>query len=42
MRTSASGAWRGSREATDQYVTENDLPVLLNRIDMTGRLVIKV
>lgn len=36
------GAWRGSREATDQYVTENDLPVLLNRIDMTGRLVIKV
>lgn len=35
------GAWRGSREATDQYLAENNLKVFLSRIDMTGRLAIK-
>ena len=36
------GAWRGSREATDQYLAENNLPIFLGRIDVTGRMAIKV
>jgi len=33
------GAWRGAREAVDEYFEGQ--PILLNRIDWTGRLVIK-
>ena len=36
------GHWRGSREATDQYFKETKQSILLNRIDYTGRLGIKV
>jgi O-methyltransferase len=36
------GQWRGAREATDQYFEEIKTPVLLQRIDRTGRLVVKV
>ncbi len=34
------GAWQGARKATDEYFKEKG-PVYLNRIDFTGRLIIK-
>jgi O-methyltransferase len=34
------GHWRGSREAVDEYVDKHQLPVLLQRIDYSGRLVV--
>lgn len=34
------GAWEGARKATDEYFSKNG-PVFLNRIDYSGRLVIK-
>ncbi len=34
------GAWKGARQAVDEYF--RDIPVLLQRLDWTGRLVIKV
>ena len=34
------GAWQGARKATDEYFSKNGL-VFLNRVDYTGRLVIK-
>ena len=36
------GHWSGAKEATDKYFFENKTPILLNRIDYTGRLGIKV
>jgi O-methyltransferase len=35
------GHWRGSRRACDEYFSENHIPILLNRIDYTGRIAIK-
>jgi hypothetical protein len=35
------GHWEGARRAVDQYFQEKNLPVLLNRIDYTGRICIK-
>ena len=35
------GHWRGCRKATDQYFEENNIHVLLNRIDYTGRVAVK-
>jgi O-methyltransferase len=35
------GHWEGARRAVDQYFAEKNLPVLLNRIDYTGRIMIK-
>jgi O-methyltransferase len=35
------GFWRGARDATDQYFRETSTSVLLNRIDGTGRMVLK-
>lgn len=35
------GHWKGSRKATDEYLERNSF-VLLNRIDYTGRLAIKL
>ena len=35
------GYWRGSREAVDEYFEKNNIKVLLNKIDETGRLFIK-
>lgn len=32
------GHWRGSRQACDEYFEENRVPILLNRIDYTGRI----
>jgi hypothetical protein len=35
------GHWKGSREATDQYLRECNVRLLLTRIDYTGRLGVK-
>ncbi|MCX6319495.1 MAG: class I SAM-dependent methyltransferase [Bacteroidetes bacterium] len=35
------GAWQGARKATDEYFAQQNLPVYLQRIDWTGRLLIK-
>jgi O-methyltransferase len=36
------GYWEGARKAVDEYVSENKLCMLLNRIDDTGRIAIKI
>jgi len=35
------GHWGGSRQACDEYFGENRIPILLNRIDYTGRIALK-
>jgi len=35
------GHWQGSRKATDEYLAQNNIFILLNRIDYTGRIAIK-
>ena len=35
------GHWEGCRKAVDEYVLNNNLTILFNRIDNTGRLAIK-
>jgi hypothetical protein len=35
------GHWRGSRRACDDYFAERRVPILLNRIDYTGRMALK-
>ena len=35
------GHWEGARKAVDEYIEANKLPLLLNRIDYTGRIGIK-
>jgi O-methyltransferase len=35
------GHWSGSRQACDEYFGENRIPILLNRIDYTGRIALK-
>ena len=35
------GHWKGARKACDEYFAENRIPILLNRIDYTGRIAIK-
>jgi O-methyltransferase len=35
------GHWQGAREAVDTYFLEKKLPILLNRIDYTGRIMLK-
>jgi hypothetical protein len=36
------GHWQGARRATDEYLTQNRIKLLLNRIDYTGRVGIKL
>lgn len=36
------GNWKGARQAVDKYFEENRTKILLNRIDYTGRIAIKV
>ncbi|HEX9989877.1 MAG TPA: TylF/MycF/NovP-related O-methyltransferase [Chloroflexia bacterium] len=36
------GHWQGARKAVDQYIEENHVKVLLNRIDYTGRVCVKL
>jgi len=35
------GYWQGARKAADEYFKENNIQILLNRIDETGRIAIK-
>ncbi len=35
------GFWQGSRQAVDEYMAANNIQLLLNRIDDTGRVAIK-
>jgi len=36
------GHWKGSKDATDQYLKEQSIPMLLQRVDYTGRMGIKL
>jgi O-methyltransferase len=36
------GYWKGCRKATDEYIFNNKIQILLNRIDFTGRIGIKL
>jgi len=35
------GYWAGSKKAVDEYISQNNVPILLNRIDHTGRIGVK-
>src|SRR4051794_6866027 len=35
------GHWQGARKAVDEYIEQNKIQILLNRIDETGRIAIK-
>lgn len=35
------GHWQGARKATDEYLAENRISILLNRVDNTGRIAVK-
>jgi len=35
------GHWQGARKAVDEYFAKSDAPLLLNRLDYTGRVAIK-
>jgi O-methyltransferase len=35
------GHWAGAKKAVDEYVSENNLRILLNRIDRSGRIAVK-
>ena len=36
------GHWQGARKAVDEYFEENRIPIMLNRVDYTGRIAIKI
>ena len=36
------GFWKGSRLATDEYIRQNNVNILLNRIDESGRIGVKL
>jgi O-methyltransferase len=36
------GYWQGCRKAVDEYIRDNGISILLNRIDFTGRIAVKV
>lgn len=36
------GHWKGARKAVDSYIQENKIKILLNRIDYTGRIAVKL
>jgi O-methyltransferase len=36
------GHWKGAKEAADRYFSENKINILLDRIDYTGRIAIKM
>jgi len=35
------GTWMGAKQATDEFIKENDLKIFLHRIDKTARIAIK-
>jgi O-methyltransferase len=36
------GHWAGAKKAVDEYFSKNDISMLLNRVDYTGRIGIKI
>lgn len=36
------GFWKGARKAVDEYFAEHSIPILLDRLDETGRIAIKL
>jgi O-methyltransferase len=36
------GHWHGARQAVDEYISEHNVPIFLNRIDRSGRIGIKL
>jgi len=36
------GHWQGARQATDEYLREHKIPLLLNRVDYTARVGVKL
>lgn len=36
------GVWKGARDATDKYISENNIKIFLSRMDGSGRLGIKL
>jgi O-methyltransferase len=36
------GIWKGARKAVDEYFAENNIQILLNRLDDTGRIAVKL
>ncbi len=36
------GHWAGCRQAIDEYLQKHDIQILLNRVDYTGRMAVKV
>jgi O-methyltransferase len=36
------GHWQGARKAVEEYLKKNDVKILLNRIDYTGRMGVKI
>jgi len=36
------GHWEGSKKAVDEYISQNNIPILLNRIDYTARIGVKI
>jgi O-methyltransferase len=36
------GHWQGARKAVDEYFADNKIPILLSRVDYTGRIAIKL
>jgi hypothetical protein len=34
------GHWQGARQAVDEYLAKSDVPILLNRVDYTGRIAV--
>jgi len=35
------GHWQGARRAVDEYIEKHHIPILLNRLDYTGRIAVK-
>ena len=35
------GHWKGARKAVDEYLSENNISILLNRVDYSGRIAVK-
>jgi hypothetical protein len=36
------GHWRGARQAVDEYFAASEVKILLNRVDYTGRIGVRV
>lgn len=36
------GFWKGARKAVDEYISEHKIQILLNRLDDTGRIAVKL